>query len=60
MSTAITPGSRPSAAWIAVAFVLSRYAGAAVAKYSASGLTPARARSAARDASTAMDVVSSS
>jgi hypothetical protein len=44
---------------MAVAFVLSRYAGSDVAKYSTSGVARAP-RSAARAASTPIDVVSSS
>jgi heme A synthase len=60
MSNAIADPSRASAAWIAVALVLSRYAGAAVAKYTAAGARRGAPRRAARAASTPMEVVSSS
>ena len=59
-SNAATSESRRSAAWIAVAFVLSRYAGAAVANVSARGSAPGALFSASRAASTPIVVVSSS
>src|SRR5688572_2678154 len=60
-SNALVHPGRSSAAWIAVAFVLSRYAGAVVANHSACGRLPSgAARSARRAASTPIDVVSSS
>ena len=60
-SYAATDGSRPSAAWIAVAFVLSRYAGSAVANSRSCGVCSAgRFASALRAASTPIVVVSSS
>src|SRR5438105_3911585 len=59
MSYAPLDDGRSSAAWMAVAFVLSRYAGAVVAK-STDGSTPGAERSAMRAASTPIDVVSSS
>ena len=58
-STANAEAGRSSAAWIAVALVLSRYAGAEVAKYNACGAIDSP-RSAARPASTPSEVVSSS
>ena len=60
MSNAMADSSRASAAWIAVALVLSRYAGSAVAKYTAAGASRGAPRRAARAASTPMEVVSSS
>ena len=50
----------PSAAWIAVAFVLSRYGGAVVANTSTCGAIPPAAFIAMRAASTPIDVASSS
>ena len=53
--------SRPSAAWMAVAFVLSRYGGDAVENSTTAGVTPSgAARIARRAASTPIDVESSS
>ena len=60
MSNAAVFAGRPSAAWIAVAFVLSRYGGDDVANTTACGLMPPAARIAMRAASTPIDVVSSS
>ena len=58
MSTANPSWPRSSAAWIALALVLSRYAGAVVAKASERGRSPLR--KARRAASTPIVVVSSS
>ena len=58
MSYAGATSARSSAAWIAVALVLSRYAGAAVANTTACGA--GALRTATRAASTPSDVVSSS
>jgi hypothetical protein len=61
MSTASVSGGNDSAAWIAVAFVLSAYAGFAVAKNSCSTTRRSgRSARARRAASTPIDVVSSS
>ncbi len=60
-SSAVASESSRSAAWIAVAFVLSRYAGSAVENQRPSTWVPSgAARSASRPASTPIVVVSSS
>ncbi len=60
VSMASTSLSRRRAAWMAVALVLSRYAGSAVANHSASGAASPADRSSVRAASTPIVVVSSS
>jgi hypothetical protein len=60
-SPVITDASSPSAAWIAFAFVLSRYGGDAVENSTTPGATSSGAeRIASRAASTPIDVESSS
>ena len=60
-SPVMTEGSSPSAAWIALAFVLSRYGGDAVENRSTLGVTSSgAARIASRAASTPIEVASSS
>src|SRR5687767_7308255 len=61
MSAANADRSNPSAAWIAEALLLSTYGGAVVAKYTRSIVVASDTdRSAIRDASTPIDVASSS
>lgn len=59
-STANASCGRSSAAWIAVALVLSRYAGSVVENTSVSAFAPGNAASVLRAASTPIEVVSSS